>query len=222
VSEDVPGMRNRFVGEAHNVLQARDVHGGIHYHGVRGSGVKPPCHVLPPPQHYTNNQRQLDELTQILTDGCSGDGPKVALIRGAPGSGRTTLATAWVYQHRSDFPDGQLLVRLAAGDDGAEREREALGDILAEVGFDQDEIPASLDGRVAWWRSWSASRRVAVVVDDALLPRQVDALLPGRGSSVVLAVEAGRLSALRARVSAKEVKIDPLSTESALGGRPLS
>lgn len=54
-----------------------------------------------------------------------------------------------------------------------------------------------------------------MIVDDAVAPAQVSALMPGQGRSVVLAIEAGRLAGLKARATAEYVTIDPLSEESA-------
>jgi len=48
-----------------------------------------------------------------------------------------------------------------------------LADWLAIVGFTEGQIPASLNGRVGLWRSWSAGKRVALVIDDAVTPEQV-------------------------------------------------
>lgn len=211
MGEDRPGAHNQFDGAASTVIQAGVVHGGIHHHGPQRH-VEPPRQVLPPPRHYTNNEPQLAELSDILAHP-SDDGPRVAIIRGAPGSGRSTLAATWLDRHGADYPDGHFLVPLAsAAEDG---ERAALAEMLAAAGFGADEVPASLDGRVGWWRTWSAGRRIAVVVDDARTSAQVISLLPGRGPSVVLVTEAGQLSSLSARVSARYVTIDPLGDDSA-------
>ncbi|MGQ0776815.1 MAG: NB-ARC domain-containing protein [Pseudonocardiales bacterium] len=214
MGEEQPGTHNRFDGEAATVFQARDVYGGVHYHDPQRR-IDPPRQVLPPPEHYTNNEPQLAALSRILAHRHDDDGPKVAIIRGAPGSGRSTLATTWVHQHRGDYPDGHFVIRLASGGDSAERVRAVLADLLATLGFSESQVPASLDGRVGLWRSWSAGKRVAMVIDDAVVPSQVRELLPGQGRSVAVVTEAGRLTGLQAKVSARYVTVDPLSPESA-------
>ncbi|SFP72284.1 hypothetical protein SAMN05421810_103208 [Amycolatopsis arida] len=212
MGEHVPDMSNRFDGEAHTVFQARDVHGDVHTHyHVPERPVPPPRMVLPPPAHYTNNEPQLAKLDDILLR--AGDGPCVAVIRGAPGSGRSSLATTWVHHHRDRYADGHLVVRLGGG--GADRTREALRELLTWHGFAESQIPASLDGRVAVWQSFTAGKAIALIIDDAVLASQVVPLLPGPGPSAVLVVEAGQLRGLRARVSTAEVTIDPLSDDSA-------
>ncbi|HEX7659996.1 MAG TPA: hypothetical protein VF444_11015 [Pseudonocardiaceae bacterium] len=207
---------NRFEGDAAGVFQMRDVTGGVHIHQEPPRRrVAPARQLQPPPGHYTNNKPQLDALSRVLGFQDDVDGPLVAIIRGEPGSGRSTLANAWLYHHGADFPDGQFLIRLAGGAADGEQVRVKLAELLGTVGFDPDQIPASLDGRSAMWRSWSTGRRIAMIVDDAVTAAQVAALLPGTSRSVVLAVEAGRLGGLMARASAGYVDIDPLSEESA-------
>jgi tetratricopeptide (TPR) repeat protein len=208
---------NRFDGDAATAFQMRDVSGGVHqhHHNAPRRLVAPARQGLPPPRHYTNNESQLNALSKVFRYVDGADGPRIAIIRGAPGSGRSTLAHAWLYYHGADFPDGQFLVRLAGSGADVEQTRVALGEMLGAVGYDPDQIPASLDGRSAAWRSWSTDRRIAVIVDDAVTPAQVSALMPGRGRSVVLAIEAGRLAGLKARATAEYVTIDPLSDASA-------
>jgi tetratricopeptide (TPR) repeat protein len=217
MSEARPGTHNRFDGDAATVVQLGEVRDGLHihhHHEPPQRQVAPARQVPPPPDHYTNNETQLAKLDAVLAHRSDQDGPRIGIIRGEPGSGRSTLADAWLHHHGADYPDGQFLVRLTGGADG-EQVRVALAEMLAAVGFNPEQIPASLDGRSAMWRTWSAGQRIAMIVDDALTPAQVRAVLPGAGKSVVLAIEAGRLAGLKARGSAEYVTIDPLSVESA-------
>lgn len=66
------------------------------------------------------------------------------------------------------------------------------------------------------WQSQTADFKVALLVDDALSAAEVKALLPTHPGSYVLVVGSG-LEALRARYSAREVELEPLSDEAALG-----
>ncbi|GAB3490623.1 tetratricopeptide repeat protein [Amycolatopsis cihanbeyliensis] len=207
-------MHNEFGGDADNVIQGRDIYGGVHFHQVRGPrGGR--CQVPPAPEHYTDNERPLAELDAWLAHAESRDGPKVVILRGPPGCGTTTLAGYWVHQHEADYPDGHFFVRLGTGPDEAEQERPALAELLLAAGRHPDEIPASLEGRAALWRSWSTGKRIALVIDDALTAGQVRALLPGAGASAVLVTEAGRVESLRAWASATTVDIAPMADDAA-------
>ncbi|WP_236790277.1 ATP-binding protein [Amycolatopsis sp. GM8] len=170
------------------------------------------CEVPAEPRHYTNNEAPLGQLDSWFS---GSTGPRVAIVRGAPGSGRTTLANVWMQRRRQNYPDGQFFVRLASGPDGPERERAALRELLLAVGHGPGEIPDSLDGRASWWRSWTDGKRVGLVIDDALTASQVRSLLPGSGDSAVLVTEAGRLSGLLASATATMVDLDPMAEPAA-------
>ncbi|WP_166459841.1 ATP-binding protein, partial [Amycolatopsis pithecellobii] len=159
-----------------------------------------------------NNDRPLEQLDHWFSGAA---GPRVAIVRGAPGSGRTTLANVWIQRHRHDYPDGRFFVRLASGPDGPERERAVLRELLLAVGHGPAEIPDSLDGRASWWRSWTDGKRVGLVIDEALTASQVRSLLPGAGESAVLVTEAGQLGSLRASVTATVVDLDPMADAAA-------
>src|SRR5699024_1695273 len=63
---------------------------------------------LPAPVPLVGRHTALEEVTQALAAGVS----RQVLISGLPGVGKTSLAVAWVAEHREDFPDGQLFVDL--------------------------------------------------------------------------------------------------------------
>lgn len=204
-------MQNQFDGEADSVVMARDV-GHIHFHGDRPRTAL--CQVPPAPDHYTDNERPLGELDQWFSAGAAG--PRVAIVRGAPGSGRTTLANFWVQHHRQDYPDGRFFVRLAIPPDKAERQRSVLYDLLLATGHQPGGIPATLAGRLQRWRRWSEGKRIALVIDDALTASQVRSLLPGLGRSAVLVTQAGpRLSGRLDSVAATLIDIRPIADQAA-------
>jgi tetratricopeptide (TPR) repeat protein len=210
------GDGNRFDGTAHGVVQARVIYGDVHFHTPE-LRKPPPKQVPPPTTHYTNNERQLDEITLALqpdSDKNDERPARIVVVQGPPGGGKSETASQWIHQHRDHYPDGLFYASLAAGTRETGLESEALHQFLLAVGYDPEGIPATLSGRSTWFRSWSTGKRVAVLVDDAVSSAQVGALLPGSGRSVVLVTEAGRLGPLRAR-GAKFVKLDPLSEESA-------
>jgi hypothetical protein len=201
------GQGNHFGGEAHNVAQVGAVYGNVVFPGP-SRVVEVADQFTPPVDHYTNNERQLDEITAGAQHRGDRDGPRTVLIRGTPGSGRSALARCWGYKHREEYPGGRFAVRLGPG---AERTRDVLADLLAQLGYLPDEIPASLEGRSAMWQNRTADERIVLVIDDAVTPAQVRPLIPGPGRSLVLVVESGNLKELCASHSATYVRIDPLT-----------
>lgn len=204
---------NRFHGSADAVFQGRDIHGDVHIH-VPHQPKPPPFQVWLPPLHYTNNERQLAEISEVVAAATRGDSgersPTVIVVEGPPGGGKSATVYQWLAEHRDEFPDGQFYVSPATED-----ARSALRRFLIAVGCAPDAIPETTEGLGTWFRSWSRGKRVAVVIDDAVTAAQVRALLPGPGASVVLVTSAGRLSGLRVQVAASFVKLDPLSDASA-------
>lgn len=212
------GGGNRFHGSAHAVVQGRDIHGDVHIHAP--DRPKSPLYQVPSPtRHYTNNERQQAEISDVIAAdadlGESGErAPTVVVVEGPPGGGKSATVYQWLAAHRDEFPDGQFYAPLAGGAQSG-LESTALRQFLIAVGYEPDTVPENLDGRCTWFRSWSRGKRVAVVVDDAVTSAQVRALLPGPGASVVLVTSAGRLSGLRVREAARFVELDPLSDASA-------
>lgn len=203
------GIHNEFKGEAGSVLQAGKIYGDV-YVGARPAEPRIPNQLSAKAAHYVNNERQLTRLDTILQPESAED-VRTALIGGAPGSGRTALATEWCHRHHESYPDGLFYTRLG----GAGSANAALADMLTAVGYGRDDIPSSVDGRAAMWRTWSSEKRLAVIIDDALRSAEAEPLLPTGPGSAALVVQIGSLTQLQARHSAKHVRLEPLSEEAA-------
>jgi hypothetical protein len=73
------GVRNRMDGRAEIALQARDVHGGVHFHG-RGHTLAAPRQVPAPTRNFTNQVRVLaaadrEPANLFLTTSYSAEAP---------------------------------------------------------------------------------------------------------------------------------------------------
>ncbi|GAA1748900.1 tetratricopeptide repeat protein [Streptomonospora arabica] len=151
------------------VVQAGAVHGGIHLHPATTPGLVP--HQLPAPRCFVNRSRDLDTLEAAWR----GRGPSTAhwvAIDGPSGIGKTALATTWLSAHRDRWPDGLLYADLARTDTDT-----ALGGWLHALGVPPAGLPHHPDHRTALWRSLSAQRRLAVLIDTST-PVQARRLLP--------------------------------------------
>jgi DNA-binding SARP family transcriptional activator len=110
----------------------------------------------------------------------------VALIAGAGGLGKTTLAVHVAHQLRARFPDGQLYVDLRGASDQPAAPAEVLARFLRQLGTDGDQVPAGEDERAGLYRTRLAGRRVLIVLDDARDAAQARPLVPGSVSCAVL------------------------------------
>lgn len=220
---------NVFGGEAFGVVQTEHVEGGVHFYGPSRPPKSPPAQVLPPPIVYTNNERQLREITDALSSAPEGgdEHPRMVVIQGPVGGGKSATACQWLHDHRDDFPDGLFHAPLglfrrrrdgsqppSGESDASGAESECLLQFLLEIGYAPGEIPQTLPGRANFFRSWSAGKRVALVVDDPLTGGQVRTLQPGLGRSVVLVTSAVPLLGVHLD-KPTFVELDPLSRASA-------
>jgi DNA-binding SARP family transcriptional activator/tetratricopeptide (TPR) repeat protein len=138
---------------------------------------------------FTGRQAQTACLYSALTGQEVANGPgavRVAVVAGAAGTGKTTLALHVAHQVRELFPDGQLYVRLSGASAQPAVPGEVLARLLRDLGADGDKIPAGEEERAAQYRTRLAGRRVLIVLDDARDAAQVRPLLPGSASCAVL------------------------------------
>ncbi|MGH3773845.1 MAG: hypothetical protein ACRDRW_21060 [Pseudonocardiaceae bacterium] len=207
------GVHNRMDGRAEISLQARDVHGGVHFHGQRHT-LPAPRQVPAPTRNFTNQVRVLAAADQALAAAAE-DGPSIVVFRGTPGVGKRETARFWLHRHAERFPDGHFHADLGASVEADGLESTTLREFLLAVGHDPQVIPDSAEGRAAWFRSWSSGKRVAVSVDNALTPRQVRMLAPGPGHSVMVVTEAGQLASLGVSSAVTFIDLEPLEEPAA-------
>ena len=164
----------------------------------RGGRPGPPAPAQLPADiaDFTGRDEQVKRLCDLLSrPGASGDRGvvRIAVVAGAGGLGKTSLAVHAAHRLRRKFPDGQLYVDLL----GATPNPLAPGDVLArflrDLGVDGRDIPADDDERAARYRTTLARRRLLVVLDNARDAAQVRPLLPGAASSAVLVTTRSRM-----------------------------
>lgn len=135
--------------------------------------------ALPPPVLFGRDS-DLARLREAVGDAARPASP-IVVLHGSGGVGKTALARAFAVEVSDLFGDGRFEVDLAGYTPGAmpRDPGEVLGDLLTLAGFAPTELPASTSGRSELWRSWSAERRVLLLLDNARDAAQVAPLLPG-------------------------------------------
>ncbi|MDG4773901.1 tetratricopeptide repeat protein [Solwaraspora sp. WMMD792] len=210
--------RTELSGSA-DLVQARDVHGGVHFHGLDPAPADPPPRQLPGGvAGFLNRNRELSALDRLLTD-AHDTAPTVTLlvVAGTAGVGKTSLAIRWAHRVKARYPDGQLYVNLRGYDPGPPVDpAEALDRFLRSLGVPPPAIPADLDERAAMYRSRLADRRILVVLDNAASVGQVRPLLPGTDTCSVIVTSRSRLSALVARDGGQRLTLDILPEHDAV------
>lgn len=206
---------------AGRAVQARDVRGGVHFHGQGPSAHSAPVPgQLPGDVHgFVNRVGELEVLSTHLRaeDSAGGSEAPVHVITGTAGVGKTALALHWAHRVRDHFPDGQLYVDLRGYGSGPPVEPDqALERFVRAFGVPADAVPADVDSRSALYRSLLAERRVLVVLDNAATAAQVRPLLPGSSACVVLVTSRDRLSGLVARDGARRLTVRTLEPAEAV------
>jgi tetratricopeptide (TPR) repeat protein len=180
-------------------------------------GVVP--HQLPAAvRHFAGRASELTELTELATEAARPGGAMVILaIEGTAGVGKTTLALHWAHQVSPRFPDGQLYVNLRGYDATAPAmpPEEAIYRFLEALAVPPQQIPATLDGRAALYRSVLAGKRVLIVLDNAHDADQVRPLLAGTPGCLVVVTSRTQLTSLVATEGAHWVALGLLPPEDA-------
>ncbi|WP_460660981.1 AfsR/SARP family transcriptional regulator [Kribbella swartbergensis] len=152
---------------------------------------RPPSQLPLDLPDFSGRQEHLEQLRDLV---CGRDPvrPPVAVISGAPGTGKTSLAVRLGHLVRESFPDGQIYLDMH----GATQPRDpaaALTDLLLSLNLPDYAIPTDPERRSAMLRSELASRRVLIILDDVATASQVTPLMPGTGASAVVVTSRNRL-----------------------------
>jgi DNA-binding SARP family transcriptional activator len=148
---------------------------------------------------FTGRGFHVKQVCDLLSTAGAEDNPgavPVALIAGAGGLGKTTLAIHAAHRMRAVYPDGQLYVDLQGAGPRPASSADVLARLLRDLGVDGTAIPASADERAALYRTHLNGRRALVVLDNARDAAQVRPLLPGSASCAVIVTSRSRLSDL--------------------------
>jgi tetratricopeptide (TPR) repeat protein len=195
-------------GSAHEVVQARDISGGIHFHTApRWPAQVSFPHQLPSDvRGFVGRQQEAGKLQALLADG--DESTALIVVAGTAGVGKTSVAVHFAHSVRSHFPDGQLFVDLRGYDPGPPlAPGDALERFLRALGTAPAAIPLDVEERAALYRTLLAERHVLIVLDNAATVGQVRPLLPGVGGCLVVVTSRSRLSGLSTRDGARRITL---------------
>jgi tetratricopeptide (TPR) repeat protein len=203
---------------AGTVVQAGAIHGGVHVHPAAAVEIPVPRQLLPAPQWLADRSREFSELNRLVEHADR----RVAVLCGPGGVGKTALALRWMHDVEHRFPDGQLFADLGAFDpEGPVSTSEVLGMFLRALGVPAEAVPARRDKgtelaeQAALYRSVTAGRSVAVLLDNAESAAQVRPLLPASETSVTVVTSRWRLGGL-VQDGAFLVQLAPLGPDAAV------
>ncbi|GIE74277.1 hypothetical protein Aph02nite_02270 [Actinoplanes philippinensis] len=171
--------------------------------------------------HFAGREADLAALTAALPE--PGADPRIVLISGAGGLGKTALAVRWAHHVAGRFPDGQVFVDLhgsARREAAPEKDTvlgpdAAVGAALAALGVPADRQPSGLEERAAMFRTRLYHQRVLLVADDAGAVAQLLPLVPPTSGSLLVATSRNRLTALAAHHEVRTLPLRPLAAAAA-------
>jgi DNA-binding SARP family transcriptional activator len=174
-----------------------------------GRGTRPD--TLPPEAaEFIGRSAELGRLTEE-----HGSSPRVVVIEGMPGVGKTALAVRAARLAAGQYPDGTLYLNLRSHDPGSPPldPAEALHRLLRMLSVPATQIPESIGERVALWRAQLNRRQAIVVLDDAGRPDQIRPLLPVTGRCLILVTTRRTLPDFG---GARTLPLDVLSVDDAI------
>jgi hypothetical protein len=138
-------------------------------------------------------------LTEAIVADHAKTSVTVVAIDGMAGIGKSTLAVHMAHRIGSEFPDGQIFLRLHAHDPYEEPVDPAtvLGRLLRVTRSASASLPAdyfqpgTLEMQAALWHEETAKRRLLIISDDAA--SQDQPLIPGAPECLVLITSRRRL-----------------------------
>jgi DNA-binding SARP family transcriptional activator len=183
--------------------------------GPTGPPIPRPTQLPADIGDFTGREVHVRHLCGMLVqESASSSGAvRIAVVAGAAGLGKTTLAVHAAHQVRDQFPDGQLYVDLSGASSQPVAPGEMLARFLRDLGVDGDKVPAGDDERAALYRTRLTGRRVLIVLDNARDAAQVRPLLPGSASCAVLVTTRRRPTDL---ASTRFVDLNVLEDDEAL------
>jgi tetratricopeptide (TPR) repeat protein len=175
---------------------------------VHGTGPAP--RQLPPRAGlFVGRAAQLARLDDVLLG--PGGGPKIAVLTGMAGAGKTTLAAHWAHGASDSFPDGLLYLDVRGfGPDAPLPAYEILACFLRALGQSRAAERGSVDERAARLRTLLDGRRILLFLDNVGSVDQVRPVLPGSGSCAVLITSRRRLGGLAVQYGVQALEVDRL------------
>jgi tetratricopeptide (TPR) repeat protein/transcriptional regulator with XRE-family HTH domain len=183
-------------------------------------GTAAPDHALAPtaaaatrtlPRDVSSFTGRQHELRELIDTAKSAGGPVgIYAVGGMAGVGKTAFAVHAAHRVAELFPAGQIFLPLHGHTPGQQPvdPGDALASLLLTIGVQAGQVPSGLQARTALWRDQLASRRLLLVLDDAVSSEQVLPLLPGSGGSLILVTSRRHLTALE---GATAISLDSLT-----------
>ena len=167
--------------------------------------------TLPPgTSEFVGRSEELELLTRE-----DGETPRVSVIEGLAGVGKTALALQAARAVAGQYPDGTFYLNLHTHDPGHPSlgAAEAQHCLLRMLTAPATQIPDTPGERAALLRAQLSRRRAVVILDDADAGDQIRPLLPEAGQCLILITTRRKLPGLE---GARALTLDALTIDDAI------
>ncbi len=198
------------LSELHQRILHRDPQLAVRLADRHLGRVSRPDTLPPETAEFVGRSEELGLLT-----GEHGDTPRVSVIEGMPGVGKTALAVHAARVVSGQYPDGTFYLNFHTHDPGSPSldAAEALHRLLQMLNVPATQIPDAIGERAALWRAQLSRRRAIVILDDAARHDQIRPLLPVAGRCLILITTRRRLPDFE---GARALTLDVLSIDDAI------
>ena len=198
------------LSELHQRILRRDPQLAVRLGGQHLGRVPRPDTLPPGTVDFVGRSEELGLLTRE-----HGDTPRVSVIEGMPGVGKTALAVHAARVVSGQYPDGMLFLDFHTHDPGLPSLdlAEALHRLLRMLIVPATQIPDAIGERAALWQAQLSRRRAVVILDDAARLDQIRPLLPAAGRCLILITTRRRLPDIE---GARTLTLDVLSIDDAI------
>ncbi|HEX5496153.1 MAG TPA: NB-ARC domain-containing protein, partial [Mycobacteriales bacterium] len=167
---------------------------------MHGEATVPPAQLPSDIPGFHGRQKELSTLDELLAqrDRTPPGVPRIAVITGTAGSGKTTLAVHWAHSVVSRFDGGHLYVDMKGYTPGNPplRAVDALARFLRALAVSGESIVDDEQECAARYRSEASRRGLLIVLDNVRSVEQVRPLLPANRDCLVLVTSRECLSEL--------------------------
>lgn len=210
-------------GDTHNSIQGGTVIGSVYQ--AQTISMQPMPYIMPgapaprslpaTTAFFVNRRRELDALAAKLQQPDAA--PRVVVLHGEGGIGKTVMALQVASRLDGRFPDGELYADLRGSSAAAAATpSDVLNRFLLMLKVNPQFAPRDLDAQLDLYRSLVAGRRLFVLLDDALSAAQVKPLLAATQGSLTVVTSRFALPGLVQEFGAHSVRLGAFEAADAI------
>jgi predicted ATPase len=172
-------------------------------------------YFLGPPRdtaEFVGRKHEMIRIEDIIRDGRTASGPKILVITGPSGIGKSTLLVHAAHNLAKLFNHQVIYIDMRGYTEKSLTASDALSDLLRAAGIDRLSIPRELHAKSSLYRAVVCAENSLVLLDNADELKQIEPLLPGDSSCAAIIASRSGLFDL---AGAAHIGLGPLNQQEA-------